>query len=47
MLARSKLAARRKRPLSLRAIAAELANAGHLNQHGRPYAAESIASMLR
>ena len=42
-----KLAARRKRPLSLRAISAALAAAGHLNQHGRPYAAESVASMLR
>jgi hypothetical protein len=42
-----KLAARRKHQLSLREISAELAAAGHLNQHGRPYAAESIASMLR
>jgi DNA invertase Pin-like site-specific DNA recombinase len=45
-LARS-LARHRKRPLSLRAISAELAAAGYLNQHGKPYAAESIASMLR
>ena len=31
---------------SLRAIAAELAAAGHLNERGAPYSAKSIASML-
>jgi hypothetical protein len=39
-LARS-LARRRKRPLSLREISAELAAAGHLNHNGKPYAAAS------
>jgi hypothetical protein len=32
--------------LSLRAIAAELAAAGHLNHNGKPYAAESVSRML-
>jgi DNA invertase Pin-like site-specific DNA recombinase len=41
-----KLAGRRKRPLSLREISAELAAAGHLNRNGRPYAAASVAGML-
>ena len=31
---------------SLRAIAADLAAAGHLNEWGVPYSAKSIASML-
>jgi len=44
-LARS-LARRRKQKPSLRAISAELAAAGHLNQNGKPYAAQSIAGML-
>ena len=30
----------------LGAIAAELANAGHLNERGQPYAAQSIKGML-
>jgi DNA invertase Pin-like site-specific DNA recombinase len=41
----------RKRPKgrrsSLRAIAASLAAEGHLNANGRPFAAKSVASMLR
>jgi hypothetical protein len=41
---------RRKRPKggrrSLREIAAELAQHGHLNEHGRPFAATSIRNML-
>jgi DNA invertase Pin-like site-specific DNA recombinase len=40
----------RKKPkggkLSLRAISAELAAQGHLNERGRPFAAKSISSML-
>jgi hypothetical protein len=32
--------------MSLRAISAELAAQGHLNENGRPFAAASIASML-
>ena len=40
----------RKKPkggkLSLRAIAAELAARGHLNERGKPFAAKSVASML-
>jgi hypothetical protein len=32
---------------SLRSIAAELARQGHLNIHGRPFAAESIQSMIQ
>jgi hypothetical protein len=32
---------------SLRVIAAELATLGHVNIHGRPFAAESIQAMLR
>ncbi len=31
---------------SLRAIAAELAQAGHVNERGRPYAAQSVKAML-
>lgn len=31
---------------SLRAISAELAAQGHLNERGKPFAAKSIASML-
>ena len=31
---------------SLRAIAAALAGAGHLNERGAPYSAKTIASML-
>jgi len=42
---------RRKRPkggqLSLRAVADELARQGHVNERGKPYAAKSVASMLR
>jgi hypothetical protein len=42
---------RRRKPkggqLSLRAIASELASRGFLNEKGRPYAAKSVASMLR
>jgi DNA invertase Pin-like site-specific DNA recombinase len=42
---------RRRKPkggqLSLRAIATELAARGFLNEKGRPYAAKSVASMLR
>jgi DNA invertase Pin-like site-specific DNA recombinase len=41
-----RLARRRKRQLSLREIAAELAAAGHLTRHGKPYAATAIARML-
>jgi len=44
-LARS-LARRRKQKPSLRVISAVLAAAGHLNQNGKPYAAQSIAGML-
>jgi hypothetical protein len=29
------------------AMSSELAKAGHLNKNGKPYAAESVASMLR
>jgi hypothetical protein len=36
----------RKKP-SLRSVSIELAKAGHLNKNGKPYAAESVASMLR
>jgi len=32
---------------SLRLIAAELAGMGHLNIHGRPFAAEPIKAMVR
>jgi DNA invertase Pin-like site-specific DNA recombinase len=32
---------------SLRAIAADLANLGHVNVNGRPFAAESIQAMVR
>jgi hypothetical protein len=42
---------RRKRPKggqrSLRAISRELATQGYLNERGKPYAAKSVASMLR
>jgi DNA invertase Pin-like site-specific DNA recombinase len=41
------LARKRKQKLSLRAISAELAAAGHINERGKPFAAKSIASMLR
>jgi DNA invertase Pin-like site-specific DNA recombinase len=41
-----RLARRRKRPLSLREIASELAAAGHLTRHGQPYSATSVARML-
>jgi DNA invertase Pin-like site-specific DNA recombinase len=41
-----KLASVRKRPPSLRAISAALAEAGHLNERGRPFAAVSISRML-
>ena len=37
---------RRKRPLSLRKISAELADAGYFNERGKPFAAKSVASML-
>ena len=41
----------RKRPkagqLSLRGVSKKLADQGYLNEHGRPYAAESVATMLR
>ena len=39
--------AARARGLSLRGIAAELASAGQLNRNGKPFAAQSIAHMLR
>jgi DNA invertase Pin-like site-specific DNA recombinase len=43
-------ALRRKKPkggqMSLRAISAELAARGHLNEHGKPFNPNSIASML-
>jgi DNA invertase Pin-like site-specific DNA recombinase len=43
-------ALRRKKPkggqMSLRAISAELAAQGHLNEHGKPFNPNSIASML-
>jgi len=32
---------------SLRSIAAELASLGHMNIHGRPFAAESIKAMIQ
>jgi hypothetical protein len=32
---------------SLREIAAELAQVGHLNERGKPYAAQSIKMMLK
>ena len=32
---------------SLRSIAAELANLGHVNVNGRPFAAQSIQAMIR
>ena len=42
---------RRKCPksgqLSLRAVSKELAAKGYLNERGKPYAAKSVASMLR
>jgi DNA invertase Pin-like site-specific DNA recombinase len=44
-LARS-LARQGSRKMSLRAISAELAAAGHFNHNGRPYAAASVAGML-
>jgi DNA invertase Pin-like site-specific DNA recombinase len=37
---------KRKRPMSLRAISAELAACGHLNERGKPFHPNSIASML-
>jgi DNA invertase Pin-like site-specific DNA recombinase len=37
---------RRKRRLSLRKISAELAERGFVNEHGRPFSAASINSML-
>jgi DNA invertase Pin-like site-specific DNA recombinase len=37
---------KRKRPLSLRGISAELAARGFLNERGRPFHPKSIASML-
>ena len=37
----------RARGLSLRGVAAELARVGFLNQSGKPFAAQSIAHMLR
>jgi hypothetical protein len=40
------LARKRKQKPSLRAISAALAEAGHLNEHGKPFAAKSIASMI-
>jgi DNA invertase Pin-like site-specific DNA recombinase len=36
----------RKRRRSLRAISAELAEQGHVNEHGRPFSAMSIKNML-
>jgi hypothetical protein len=33
--------------LSLRAVVSELAAGGYLNERGKPYAAKSVASMLR
>jgi hypothetical protein len=36
-----------QRGLSLRRIAAKLAEAGHVNDRGRPYNAQSIRAMLR
>lgn len=42
---------RRRRPKggqpSLRAVSSELARRGYLNERGKPYAAKSVASMLR
>jgi hypothetical protein len=42
---------RRRRPkggqLSLREVSKELAARGFLNENGKPYAAKSVASMLR
>jgi hypothetical protein len=42
---------RRRRPkgaqLSLRGVSKELAARGFLNERGKPYAAKSVASMLR
>ena len=32
---------------SLREVATELARAGHLNERGKPYTAQSIKTMLR
>jgi DNA invertase Pin-like site-specific DNA recombinase len=40
------LGRKRKRPLSLRAISAELAARGVLNERGKPFHPQSIASML-
>jgi len=40
------LAAARKRKPSLREISEELAEAGHLNENGKPFAPKSVASML-
>ena len=31
---------------SLRDVAAELAQRGHLNEHGRPFSAASVRSMM-
>ena len=36
-----------QRGLSLRRIAAKLAEAGHVNERGQPYNAQSIRAMLR
>ena len=41
-----KLAGVRKRKPSLREISAALAEAGHLNEKGKPFAAKSVAVML-
>ena len=49
MVALAKRLARRKPKggkLSLRAISAELAVQGHVNERGKPFAAKSVASML-
>ena len=42
----SRLTAARARGLSLRAVATDLANAGHLAPSGRPYGAQSVARMM-
>ena len=36
-----------KQHRSLREIAAELADQGHVNMHGKPFAAKSVLNMLK
>ena len=46
-LRRKRKGGRRGEPMSLRAISAELAERGFLNENGKPYGAQSIFKMLK